>query len=256
MKSLAIVLFSLFASNTYAACNPVTFEGCFCTANDSSGCKPEEPYMPLFKDHKDAEGNYFHMLEGLAIMTLEIQKRIPDFQGFPLSIFLDRQYQDCRNAPGQIYSQDDNFPYMGVCFIFKDQEDAESNYKFGVTTYYQYWDLLQDLIRSESFDCPLINDGIRVNRLWKPIEGCLGGAGTTFLGDKGDVIPNRAMIYNSDQELIATGTNLGNYDGRYRQCFKGKVGNAWGNDPIVIKYFVEGKGEKCFKINNPSQRQD
>jgi hypothetical protein len=256
--TLLFSLTSLFPFAAQAACNPVTFEGCFCTANDSSGCKPEEPFFPLFKDHKDAEGNYFHMLEGLAIMTLEIQKRLPDFQGFPLSIFLDRQYQDCRQAPGQIYSQDDNFPYMGVCFIFASQEEAESNYKFGVTTYYQYWDLLQKLLKAETqtscSSAGLFRDGANRGNLWKPQADpkarCKNGT-TVLLGEQYNGI-NQLDLLDKNCNKVASAEYFGLYNNsRPRFCFVNLPGSKFGNDSVYLSFSSELK-----KVENASNRED
>lgn len=254
--SIILVASLLFYSIAQAACNPVTFEGCFCTANDSSGCKPEEPFFPLFKDHLDAEGNYYHMLEGLAIMTLEIQKRIPDFQGFPLSIFLDRQYQDCRGK-GQIYSQSDELPYMGVCFIFADQADAESNYKFGVTTYYQYWDLLQKLLKSEAqtscSSAGLFKDGAHRGNLWKPQADpnarCKNGT-TVLLGEQYQGIDQLDLLDKSCNK-VASAQYFGLYENkRPRFCFP-FPGSKFGNESVYLSFSSELK-----KVENASNRED
>lgn len=256
MKSLAIVLFSLFASNAQAACNPVTFEGCFCTANDSSGCKPEEPYMPLFKDHKDAEGNYFHMIEGLAILTIEIQKREPDFKGRDLKDFIDRQYQDCRFTPGQIYSQSDEFPYMGVCFIFASQQEAEGHYSSGLTTYYQYWNKLQALLRAEAqtscSSAGLFRDGAFSGNLWKPVADpvarCMNGT-TVLLAEKYLGI-NQLDLLDKSCNKVATAKYLGTVGNRPRFCFN-FPGSKFGNDPVYLSFSSELK-----KVENASNRED
>lgn len=255
---LTLVFGLLIINNAYAACNPVTFEGCFCSPSDPSGCKVEEPEQELFASQLDAEGSYYHMLEGLAIMTLEIQKRIPDFKGFPLDIFLDRQYQDCRNAPGQIYSQDEQKPYLGVCFIFKNKQDAESNYKFGVTTYYQYWDLLQKLLKSESqtscSSAGLFRDGKGSGNLWKPTADpkarCKNG--TTVLLDKKYKGINQLDLLDKNCNKVASAEYFGFFQNeRPRFCFVNLPGSKFGSDSVYLSFSSELK-----KVENASQRED
>jgi hypothetical protein len=268
-RIVGFVLASLLSFNAQAQC----------ISGPNGNCGAEQPQEPsevnpappvidlggepvskpfLFSSHLDAEGNYFHMLEGLAIMTLEIQKRIPDFQGFPLSIFLDRQYQDCRQAPGQIYSQDEALPHIGVCFVFASQAEAESNYSFGVTTYYQYWDLLQKLIVPVEKAC---NDkGWKNGNVWKP---------TSDVANNGVVILERrycdgkgnALISNFRVEDALGGEVVGT---RFKQCDKAnqgrlhqiinKKGSALGVGPVFVRYEFNGV-EECRKVPNPANRE-
>jgi hypothetical protein len=255
-RIICLFLISFLSFNASAACNPVTFEGCFCSPSTPEGCNVETPSIPLFASHLDAEGNYYHMLEGLAIMTLEIQKRQPEFQGFPLSIFVDRQYQDCTNAPGQIYSQEESNPKIGVCFVFANQEEAESNYSFGVTTYYQYWDLLQKLLKAESqtscSSAGLFRDGKFKDNLWKPTADpkarCKNGT-TVLLGEQYKGI-NQLDLLDKNCNKVASAQYFGLVGNRERFCFP-FPGSKFGNESVYLSFSSELK-----KVENASNRED
>jgi hypothetical protein len=196
------------------------------------------------------------MLEGLAILTIEIQKRIPDFQGFPLSIFLDRQYQDCRPAPGQIYSQDEALPHIGVCFVFASQAEAESNYSFGVTTYFQYWDLLQKLLKAEAqtscSSAGLFRDGAFSGNLWKPVADpkarCKNGT-TVLLAERYSGITQLDLL-DKNCKKVASADYFGFVGNRPRFCFP-FPGARFGNDSVFLSFSSELK-----KVENASNRED
>jgi hypothetical protein len=266
-RSLLIIASFLFSALVQAQC----------IQGPNGNCEAERPQEPtniepappiinlggeqvskpfLFKDHLDAEGNYFHMLEGLAILTIEIQKRIPDFQGFPLSIFLDRQYQDCRPAPGQIYSQDEALPYIGVCFVFASQAEAESNYSFGVTTYFQYWDLLQKLLKAEAqtscSSAGLFRDGAFTGNLWKPVADpkarCKNGT-TVLLAERYSGITQLDLL-DKNCKKVASADYFGFVGNRPRFCFN-FPGARFGNDSVYLSFSSELK-----KVENASNRED
>lgn len=260
---LFVFIFSFFSTFVSAECDPITFEGC--AGNTIEGAQVEHPSGSLFDSHLDAEGNYFHMLEGLAIMTIEIQKRLPDFQGFPLSIFTDRQYQDC-TGKGIIYNQEESNPNIGVCFIFSSRQEAESNYSFGVTTYYQYWNLLQALLRAEATtscdSAGLFRDGANKGNLWKPVADpnarCNGG--TTILLKSEYQGINSLDVLDSSCKKVASAEYFGLYENsRPRFCAKFK--NEKGEVVSASKKF---NGESIFlsfsselkKVENASNRED
>ena len=254
LVACALLLTTCINSYVKAECNPVSFEGC--AGNTIEGAQVEHPAGSLFASHLDAEGNYFHLLEGLAIMTIEIQKRLPDFQGFPLSIFTDRQYQDC-SGKGIIYHQEESNPNIGVCFIFSSQQEAESNYSFGVTTYYQYWNKLQGLLKSEAqTSCDsagLFRDGANKGNLWKPTADpkarCANGT-TVLLDSKYNGI-NQLDLLDKSCNKVASAQYFGLYENkRPRFCFN-FAGNKFGNDPVYLSFSSELK-----KVENASNRED
>ena len=248
-----------------AECNRVTFEGC--AGNTIEGGNIERPHGSLFDSHLDAEGNYFHMLEGLAIMTIEIQKRLPDFQGFPLSIFTDRQYQDC-SGKGIIYHQEESNPNIGVCFVFANQQEAESNYSFGVTTYYQYWDKLQGLLKSEAqTSCDsagLFRDG-REKNLYKPDSDI--GARCTFEVREGNKIVRKAGVtvllderYNGINQLdvldqscnkLYSFSYFGLYENKRPRFCLLKEKSVFNSESVYLSFSSELK-----KVENASNRED
>lgn len=264
LLACALLLTTCIQSYVNAECNPVTFDGC--AGNTIEGAQVEHPSGSLFDSHLDAEGHYFHMLEGLAIMTLEIQKREPEFKGFPLSIFTDRQYQDCSNSAGIIYHQEESNPSIGVCFIFSSQQEAEDNYSFSVTTYYQYWNLLQDLLRAEATtscdSAGLFRDGANKGNLWKsvadPNARCVGG--TTILLKSEYQGINSLDILDSKCSKVMSAEYFGLYENsRPRFCakFKNEEGEIisaskkFGSDSVYLSFSSELK-----KVENASNRED
>ena len=210
-----------------------------------------------FPSHYEAEGNHFHMLEGLAIMTLEIQKREPEFRGFPISIFTtDRQYKDC-TGKGIIYHQEESNPNIGVCFAFVDQREAEINYDLGLDTYDQYWRKLQALLRAEATtscdSAGLFRDGAHKGNLWKPVADpnarCRNGT-TVLLDEKYNGIDSLDLL-DKNCNKVASAQYFGLYDNsRPRFCFN-FAGNKFGNDPVYLSFSSELK-----KVENASNRED
>jgi len=277
MKNLILsVLILVCPLLAKAACDPVTFEGCFCSPSTPEGCNVDMPEMPLFASHLDAEGNYFHCAEGIALWGGLIKQLEPSFEPVLPSDYVNtRINQDC-SGKIQIYStqEDDiNTPFnesiYGVCSIFKDQQEAEKKYLACQLTNYQYWDKLQSLQKAAKGACAspsMLKDGANRGNLWKPIADpkarCKNGT-TVLLDPKYADVTKLSLLASSQKDKgLSTGelgdVGLAEYFGfvgsRPRFCFR-FPGSKFGPNPVYLSFTSNGQGQ-CLKVGNASNRED
>lgn len=270
MKNLILsVLILVCPFIAKADCDPVTFEGCICSPSTPEGCTPETPEMSLFASHFDAEGNYFHCAEGIALWGSMIKQLEPGFEPvLPSDYVASRVNQDCTGKI-QIYATDESNPALGVCSLFADQAEAEANYKLCKTTNYQYWDKLQSLQKAAKGACAnpsILKDGANRGNLWKPIADpkarCKNGT-TVLLDSKYADVTKLSLLASSQKDKgLSTGelgdVGLAEYFGfvgsRPRFCFR-FPGSKFGPNPVYVSFTSNGQGQ-CLKVGNASNRED
>lgn len=271
MKNLILsVLILVCPFIAKADCDPVTFEGCICSPSTPEGCNPETPEMSLFASHFDAEGNYFHCAEGIALWGSMIKQLEPGFEPvLPSDYVASRVNQDCTGKI-QIYATDESNLSLGVCSLFADQAEAEANYKLCKTTNYQYWDKLQALQKAALGACrnnpPPLKDGPGKN-LSKPdadpTARCKNGW-TVLLDSKYKDVKELTMLASSQKDKGLPTGELGDvghaeYFGFYqnsrpRFCFR-YPGSRFGAAPVYLSFTSNGQGQ-CLKVGNASNRED
>jgi len=259
---LALTLF--FATNIHAQC----IQNVNCAAEapvDPGNIRPAPPITNLsdfplqFASHFEAEKNYYHCAEGIAIMGAEIVKRVPGFQPSVLGDYVSsRVNQDCTGKI-QIYSTSQDDPRLGVCSIFENQITAEINYRLCQTNNIQYWDYLQQLYAQEeqlNNKCsiaPKLVDGKHRGNLWKPTADpkarCKNG--TTVLLDAKYSGINQLELLDKSCNKVASAEYFGLYqNSRPRFCFK-FPGNKFGEESVYLSF-----SSQILKVENASKRED
>ena len=206
----------------------------------------------LFDSHEEAERNWYHCAEGVAIMGAAICQL--DNKFVPVLSTEDFAKLSGNHCDKEIY------PDSGICYSFPSHKIAEDNYKSCRTTNYQYWDYLQKLRQSAIPACQDggdFFDGAYQGALWKPQADpkALCKNGTTILLPSeyvGKVDPV-ADILDVNYNKVETAKQLP-YSGRVRFCMY-KPGSVFGNQSLVVRYKVNGVNE-CRTVKNASQRED
>ena len=270
MKSLVLsVLILVCPLLAKAACDSVTFEGCFCSPSTPDACIVEQPYQPLFASHLDAEGNYFHCAEGIALWGNLIKQLEPSFEAvLPSDYVASRVNQDCTGKL-QIYQTDESNSALGVCSVFADQAEAEIKYSACKVTNFQYWDKLSKLRDAAKGACAnpsILKDGANRGNLWKPIADpkakCKNGT-TVLLDSKYKDVTRLSLLASSQKDKgLSTGelgdVGLAEYFGfvgsRPRFCFH-FPGSKFGPNPVYVSFTSNGEG-RCLKVGNATNRED
>lgn len=245
----------------------ITPQGSNCAENPSepSNVNPAPPEIvmpdvPLFSTHQEAERNYYHCEEGVAIMGAAIVQLLPTFiPVLSTEDFVARAGQVCVSPKFEIY------PDSGICNAFESQEVTEEKYKACRTTNFQYWDLLVSLQKPVTPPVPPCMDGGDFfdgkfsGALWKPV------------GDPKASCRNRTVVILPPEYAAITEQEIEILDVNFKQIDKGirkvnlekgrpvwctsRVGSQYGNQSLVVRYKVNGVDE-CRTVQDPSKRED
>ncbi len=206
-----------------------------------------------FADHQEAERNWYHAAEGIAIMGAAIYQL--DNKFVPVLSTEDFAKLSGNKCDKEIY------PDSGICYSFKSHLEAEQNYALAQTTNYQYWDYLQFLmkqpVKPACQDGGDFFDGAYQGALWKPQADpkALCKNGTTILLPSSYVgqVSATADILDVNYNKVESAKQLP-YSGRVRYCMY-RPGADFGNQSLIVRYKVDGVDE-CRVVNNASKRED
>lgn len=226
----------------------------------------EEIICAQFPSFEEAERNFYHCQEGIAIMGAAINMLKPSFVPVLSTEDFDaRAGQDCSSS-FEIY------PDSGICPFHATHKEAEWGYINCQTTNYQYWDYLQFLIKQpldvfakmDCVDAGSIRDGAG-NFLWKPLGDpnalCRGRAAVLSEPLLADFVPvglfeKGLFIYDSAGELIGDGFYKGNSNGNRPSYCTDRAGASYDSQPIYVKFLVKDAPAFCKRVDNPSSRED
>lgn len=225
-----------------------------------------------FLDYADAERNFYHCQEGVAIMGAAINKLDPSFiPVLSTEVFDTRAGNDCSQS-FEIY------PDSGICPFHSSWERAEIGHDACTLTNFQYWDYLQFLMKQAlepSFpfvDAGSMRDGSG-NFLYKPLgdenASCRGRA--VVGGEAALEIPFSASFVDRE---ASRGVNLYDVQGN-------NVGYGWykgrsnGNRPFYclsdsgsrlneltqglglwVEYIITDAPSFGKFVENPTRRED
>ncbi len=215
---------------------------------------PTHPnHCSKFQTHEQAERNWYHCAEGVAIMGAAIYQLDNNF--IPVLSTEDFSKLSGNQCDKEIY------PDSGICYSFPSHLKAEQDYAACQDTNFQYWDYLQFLmkqpVKPACQDGGDFFDGAYQGALWKPQADpkakCKNG--TTMLlpssyassVNEGDILDVNYNKLNDTEYFGLTG-------GRPRFCLR-KAGAAFGNASLVFRYKVNGVDE-CRVVKNASNRED
>lgn len=221
------------------------------------------PVCGNFLDHADAERNYYHCQEGVAIMGAAINQIDPSFVPvLSTEDFSKRAGNDCSDS-FEIY------PDSGICPYHDSWKEAEIGHDACTLTNFQYWDYLQYLMNMVPHEkaCDDLGWGGAPNNQarWKPksesngnvvvllpneycsdVFGASGAFGPTYLPKISNMRVEDALGGVIDR-------------GRLRHCGEHNNGrlhwnfgspNSFAPGPIFVRYEVDGV-EECRRVGDP-----
>lgn len=253
----ALISFLLFLPSILFAQSfepPIEYPSGICLPGFPIVSPPKHPNdCSKFASHEEAERNWYHAAEGIAIMGAAIYQLDNKFR--PVLSTEDFAKLSGNKCNKEIY------PDSGICYQFSSHLEAEQNYSYARTTNYQYWDYLQKLmqepIKPACQDGGDFFDGAYQGALWKPTADpkakCKNGT-TILLPSSYASSVNSGEVLDVNYNKLNSVEYFGLTGGRPRFCLR-KAGAEFGNVSLVFRYKVNGVDE-CRVVNNASKRED
>ena len=235
---------------------PIEYPPGICLPNFPIVQPPKHPNdCSKFGSHLEAERNYYHCEEGVAIMGAAIYQLDKSFiPVLSTEDFASRSGNFCNSNQFEVY------PDSGICNAFPSHLITEQKYADCQTTNFQYWDKLQKLMEAPVLACQDggdFFDGAYQGALWKPQADpkarCKNGT-TILLPSSYAASTNSGEILDVNYKKLNDVEYFGLTGGRPRFCLR-KAGAEFGPVSLVFKYKVNGVDE-CRVVQNASQRED
>lgn len=252
-KLIAFILLSSSVVSAQSFEPPIEYPSGICLPGFPLVNPPTHPeHCSRFTTHEEAERNWYHCAEGVAIMGAAIYQLNNKF--VPVLSTEDFARLSGNECEQEIY------PDSGICYSFSSHLEAEQNYASCRTTNFQYWDYLQKLQLEAKGACanpkPL-KDGANKGNLSKPnadpVAKCKNG--WTVLLDSQYQDVTKLTLLDKDKKDRGVAEYFGFYQGnRPRFCFR-FPGSKFGNDPVYFSFTSSAQGQ-CLKVTNASQRED
>lgn len=257
---IAFILLSASVVNAQSFEPPIEYPAGICLPGFPLVNPPTHPeHCSRFATHEEAERNWYHCAEGVAIMGAAIYQL--DNKFIPVLSTEDFAKLSGNECGQEIY------PNSGICYSFPTHLKAEQDYAACRTTNFQYWDYLQKLQAQTKEVClnpKPVKDGANKGNLYKPdadpnarctfVSGGKKQSGITILLDSKYQDANKMEILDINGK--STGVSYFGFYQSSRPRFCAYVDNArYGTNPIYLSFMSAGQAQ-CLKVSNASLRED